>query len=208
MATLPRAPRADQEAWDVADRRRGGRRLRPDRIAVRLRGRGSSRRPTCSAWPRGLTGGYLPLSATLTTEEVYSRRSTARPSEGKTFFHGHTFAGNPLGAAVALASLRVFDDEKTLERTSRSQGRIAPRARLAELWPPGRTSATSVRKGLIAGDRAGRGQGQQDAIRLGEPPGRRPDLPAMPGNRWACLIRPLGDVLVDDASACRSRSRS
>jgi adenosylmethionine-8-amino-7-oxononanoate aminotransferase len=62
---------------------------------------------------KGITGGYLPLAATLTTEEVYSA-FFATAAEGKTFQHGHTFGGNPLGAAVALANLRVFEDEHTL----------------------------------------------------------------------------------------------
>src|SRR5207248_7088299 len=51
---------------------------------------------------KGLTGGYLPLAATLTTEEVYAA-FFASAVEEKTFQHGHTYGGNPLGAAVALA---------------------------------------------------------------------------------------------------------
>jgi adenosylmethionine-8-amino-7-oxononanoate aminotransferase len=53
---------------------------------------------------KGLTGGYLPLAATLTTEEVFAA-FLGRAEEGRTFFHGHTYTGNPLGAAVAIASL-------------------------------------------------------------------------------------------------------
>src|SRR5262249_56310548 len=52
---------------------------------------------------KGLTGGYLPLAATLTTDEVF-RAFLGRPEEGRTFYHGHTYTGNPLGAAVALAN--------------------------------------------------------------------------------------------------------
>ena len=63
---------------------------------------------------KGLTGGYLPMAATLTTEAVYSA-FFATAAEEKTFQHGHTYGGNPLAAAVALASLRVFDEEETLE---------------------------------------------------------------------------------------------
>ena len=62
---------------------------------------------------KGLTGGYLPLAATLATESIYAA-FFGTAAEGKTFYHGHTYGGNPLGAAVALASLRVFDDEQTL----------------------------------------------------------------------------------------------
>ncbi|HEY8506523.1 MAG TPA: adenosylmethionine--8-amino-7-oxononanoate transaminase, partial [Gemmataceae bacterium] len=53
---------------------------------------------------KGLTGGYLPLAATLTTDEVYSA-FLGRAEEGRTFFHGHTYTGNPLGCAAALASI-------------------------------------------------------------------------------------------------------
>jgi adenosylmethionine-8-amino-7-oxononanoate aminotransferase len=56
---------------------------------------------------KGLTGGYLPLAATLTTTEVY-RAFLGRPEEGRTFYHGHTYSGNPLGAAVALANLDLL----------------------------------------------------------------------------------------------------
>jgi adenosylmethionine-8-amino-7-oxononanoate aminotransferase len=56
---------------------------------------------------KGLTGGYLPLAATLTTDEVY-RAFLGPASAGRTFYHGHTYTGNPLGAAVALASLDLL----------------------------------------------------------------------------------------------------
>ena len=56
---------------------------------------------------KGLTGGYLPLAATLATDEIYDA-FLAEPSEGKTFFHGHTYTGNPLGCAAALASLAAL----------------------------------------------------------------------------------------------------
>ena len=79
---------------------------------------------------KGLTGGYLPLAATLTTEEVYAA-FLATAAEGKTFYHGHTYGGNPLGAAVALASLQVFDDEATLASMPPKVDRLA--ARLAEM---------------------------------------------------------------------------
>jgi adenosylmethionine---8-amino-7-oxononanoate aminotransferase len=60
---------------------------------------------------KGLTGGYLPLAATLTTDAVYEA-FLGRPEEGRTFFHGHTYTGNPLGAAVALANLDLLDDDR------------------------------------------------------------------------------------------------
>src|SRR3712207_2296515 len=64
---------------------------------------------------KGLTGGYLPLAATLTTERIYEGFLGA-PEERRTFFHGHTYTGNPLACAAALASLDVFEEERTLAR--------------------------------------------------------------------------------------------
>ena len=75
---------------------------------------------------KGLTGGYLPLAATLTTERVFEG-FLGDPSEGRTFFYGHSYAGSQLGCAAALASLRVFREERVLEQLP------AKIARLGEL---------------------------------------------------------------------------
>jgi adenosylmethionine-8-amino-7-oxononanoate aminotransferase len=64
---------------------------------------------------KGLTGGYLPLAATLTTERIYEG-FLGDAAQGRTFFHGHTYTGNPLACAAALATLDVFERERTLER--------------------------------------------------------------------------------------------
>ena len=69
---------------------------------------------------KGLTGGYLPLAATLTTEKIY------RAFRQTTFFHGHTYTGNPLGCAAALASLKLFKQEQTLANV-RANSRLATR---------------------------------------------------------------------------------
>ena len=75
---------------------------------------------------KGLTGGTLALSATLVRERIYDAFLGER-SEGKHIFHGHSYAGNPIACAAALASLELFD-EGTLERAKRialvAQGRI------------------------------------------------------------------------------------
>ena len=75
---------------------------------------------------KGLTGGYLPLAVTLTTERVFDG-FLGEPHEGRTFFYGHSYAGSQLGCAAALASLRVFRDERILEQLP------AKIARLGEL---------------------------------------------------------------------------
>jgi adenosylmethionine---8-amino-7-oxononanoate aminotransferase len=63
---------------------------------------------------KGITGGYLPLAATLATERIYEG-FLGELEEFRTFFHGHTYTGNPLACAAALATLDVFEEERTLE---------------------------------------------------------------------------------------------
>nr|WP_313884858.1 adenosylmethionine--8-amino-7-oxononanoate transaminase [Desulfofundulus sp. TPOSR] len=69
--------------------------------------------PDLMCLAKGITGGYLPLAATLTTDEVYSA-FLGKPEEGKTFYHGHTYTGNPLACAAALASIELFEKENLL----------------------------------------------------------------------------------------------
>ena len=67
--------------------------------------------PDCIALAKGLTGGYLPLAATLCTEKIFE--AFLGGSE-ETFYYGHSYCGSPLGCAAALANLQVFEDEQTL----------------------------------------------------------------------------------------------
>lgn len=69
--------------------------------------------PDLMALAKGLTGGYLPLAATLTSEQIFSA-FLGEHGEYKTFFHGHSYTGNQLGCAAALANLRVFEEENVL----------------------------------------------------------------------------------------------
>ncbi|OGC21404.1 adenosylmethionine--8-amino-7-oxononanoate transaminase [candidate division WOR-1 bacterium RIFOXYB2_FULL_42_35] len=64
---------------------------------------------------KGITGGYLPLAATLTTNKIY-QAFLGKHEDKKTFFHGHTYTGNPLGCAAALANLEIFRKEKTIQK--------------------------------------------------------------------------------------------
>jgi adenosylmethionine-8-amino-7-oxononanoate aminotransferase len=64
---------------------------------------------------KGITGGYLPLAATLVTEEIFSA-FLGEYQEFKTFFHGHTYTGNPLGCAAAIANIELFEREDIIER--------------------------------------------------------------------------------------------
>ncbi len=68
---------------------------------------------------KGLTGGYMPLAATLTTQKIY-QAFLGECRELKTFFHGHSYTGNALGCAAALANIRVFKNEKTLAKVKQS----------------------------------------------------------------------------------------
>jgi adenosylmethionine-8-amino-7-oxononanoate aminotransferase len=70
--------------------------------------------PDIMALSKGITAGYLPLAATLTTQKVYDA-FLGEYRELKTFFHGHTFTGNPIACAAALASLDLFESERLLE---------------------------------------------------------------------------------------------
>lgn len=71
--------------------------------------------PDILACAKGLTGGYLPLAATLATEEIYEA-FLGEYEDFKTFFHGHTYTANPLACAAALANLELFRKQKTLQK--------------------------------------------------------------------------------------------
>ena len=71
-------------------------------------------KPDFMCLSKGITSGTLPLGVTLTTEKVY-KAFYADYKKKKTFYHGHTFTGNPLGCAVAVASIDLFKKEKTIQ---------------------------------------------------------------------------------------------
>jgi adenosylmethionine-8-amino-7-oxononanoate aminotransferase len=131
---------------------------------------------------KGITGGYMPLAATLASERVYEG-FLGEFEEFKTFFHGHTYTGNPLACAAALASLDVFEEERVLER-------LGPKLELlAELLEPleAHPAVAEVRR-----------RGFMTGIELSDYPlevrmGHRVTLEA---RRRGAIIRPLGDVVV------------
>jgi len=75
---------------------------------------------------KGLTGGYMPLAATLATQKIFDA-FLGEPHEGKTFFHGHTFTGNPLACAAALASIDLMQQRDTVAHVNSIAKTIAPR---------------------------------------------------------------------------------
>jgi len=132
---------------------------------------------------KGLTGGYMPLAATLTSERVYEG-FLAGFEELRTFFHGHTYTGNPLACAAALATLDVFDEEDTLEAL---QPKIAL---LTDLLAEHARPLPAVReirqRGFMVGiELAG--------FELAERMGHQVTLLA---RERGAIIRPLGDTVV------------
>ncbi len=145
--------------------------------------------PDLMAIGKGLTGGYLPLAATLVTEKIY-RAFLGEYEEWKTFFHGHSYTGNPLGCAVALASLQVFKRARTLARVRAGMATLRRLLRpLAHLAHVGEIRQCGYMVGLeLVQDRASR-----KPYPLTERVGHRV---AMDARRRGLLIRPLGNVVV------------
>jgi adenosylmethionine-8-amino-7-oxononanoate aminotransferase len=132
---------------------------------------------------KGITGGYLPLAATLTTERVYEAFLGAH-EEYRTFFHGHTYTGNPLACAAALATLDVFEQERTLDR-------LQVKIELLGRWlrtdvEPLPAVAEVRRRGFMTGIELA---GFDPAERMGH-------RVALAARRRGAIVRPLGDVLV------------
>ncbi|MCE5268091.1 MAG: adenosylmethionine--8-amino-7-oxononanoate transaminase [Planctomycetaceae bacterium] len=89
--------------------------------------------PDLMCLAKGMTGGYLPMAATLATSEIW-RAFLGTHVESKTFYHGHTYGGNPLGAAAAMGTLDVFEQDHTLENLPAKITRLSDRlARIARL---------------------------------------------------------------------------
>ncbi len=138
---------------------------------------------------KGLTGGYLPMSAVLATDEIW-RAFLGSYAESKTFFHGHTYGGNPLCAAAGLATLDVFDEERTLERLRPKMARLGEHlARLAELPHVG-----NVRQlGMMGAVELVRDVAAKEPYPWQERRGHRVCEHALGEGVW---IRPLGNVVV------------
>ncbi len=138
---------------------------------------------------KGITGGYLPLSATLATEEVFSE-FLGRPEEHRSLYHGHSYSANPITCAAALANLDVFEAERTLEQ-------LGPKAELLQrLLKPiadhphvGEVRQRGFMVGIeLVADRASK-EPFDEALQMGA----RVATAARP---LGAIIRPLGDVVV------------
>jgi len=131
---------------------------------------------------KGITGGYLPLAATLATERVYEG-FLGEFEELRTFFHGHTYTGNPLACAAALATLDLFEQERTLEAL---QPKIELLGELLE--PLAASSAVDEvrRRGFMTGIELA---GFPPEARIGH-------QVTLEARRRGAIVRPLGDVVV------------
>jgi adenosylmethionine-8-amino-7-oxononanoate aminotransferase len=135
---------------------------------------------------KGLTGGYLPLAATLTTEQIYS--TFLGPAENA-FYYGHSYTANPLGCAAALASLDLFKDEQTLEQLQPKIQQMT--AQLAEMKSRHPVIHDVRQCGFVAG------------IELRQPDGERFPRHARTGEtvcleaaKHGLLTRPILDTIV------------
>ena len=138
---------------------------------------------------KGITGGYLPLAATLTTGEIFDA-FLGEDNEGRTFFHGHTYAGNPLGCAAALAAIRRFETHNVLaslrpkiKLLTQGLGRFRTLAHVDDVRQCGFIAGVE----LIAERSGGRPYPPKDRI------GARVCGEA---RKRGLLIRPLGDTIV------------
>jgi adenosylmethionine-8-amino-7-oxononanoate aminotransferase len=153
--------------------------------------------PDLMALAKGLTGGVLPLAATLASRRVYEGFLFPYASQ-KTFFHGHTYTGNPLACAVALESLRLFRTERTLARLAPKIRRLeAALEPLLEFPHVGAIRQQGFMVGIeLMRDKARRtGYGYAEAV--GAKVCRR-------ARDYGVLLRPLGDVVVLMPPLCMS----
>lgn len=146
-------------------------------------------RPDLLCLAKGLTGGYLPLAATLATDRVY-QAFLGSFGAAKTFFHGHTYTGNPLACAAALASLELFETDRTLERLGptlealqRGLDRLATHRHVGDVR----------RRGAMVGIELVKDRATKEPFAFDERIGFKVCLEARKHGVW---LRPLGNVIV------------
>jgi adenosylmethionine-8-amino-7-oxononanoate transaminase len=139
---------------------------------------------------KGITAGYLPLAATVTTEELFSA-FLGEYKEFKTFFHGHTYTGNPLGCAVALANLELFKQQHIIERM---QPKIAYLKRRLKQDFGSLAHVADVRQwGFMVGIELVENKNERRSYPPEKRTGHKVILEA---RKRGVMIRPLGDVII------------
>ncbi len=146
-------------------------------------------RPDIMCLAKGITGGTLPLAATLVTDEIYGA-FLGEVHECKTFYHGHTYTGNPVACAAACASIDIFSRERVLERLQPKIKRLS--ARLREIAGYGHVGQVRQR-GFMVGIELVADKETKRPYALKERVGHRVILEA---RKHGVIIRPLGDVIV------------
>ncbi len=138
---------------------------------------------------KGITGGYLPLSATLTTQKVFGAFLGA-PHQGKTFFHGHTYCGNPLACAAAIASIDLMHKNRLVERVATNAQKLSRMLeRLRELPHIGQIRQQGYMIGIdLVADR--------DPGRPFDPRARVGAMVCRAIRDRGIILRPLGDTIV------------
>jgi adenosylmethionine---8-amino-7-oxononanoate aminotransferase len=139
---------------------------------------------------KGITGGYLPLAATFATEEIF-QTFLAPYEEFKAFFHGHTYTGNALACAVALASLQVFENEGVLENVIRRSQQL--RSKLESDFLPLRHVGDIRQLGLMVGIELVRNCDNRHPFAASDRVGVRTIMEA---RKRGIILRPLGNVIV------------
>ena len=138
---------------------------------------------------KGITAGYLPLAVTLTTRKIFDG-FLGEYKEKKTFFHGHTYTGNPLACAAALANLELFKKEKTLEKL---QPKIQFLKNELEKFKKLKNAGDIRQKGLIAGIELVKDKQSKQPYPWEEKMGIRV---CQKVREYGVLLRPLGNVIV------------
>jgi len=145
--------------------------------------------PDILCMAKGMTGGYLPLAATLTTDEVF-RAFLGEYQEFRTFFHGHTYTGNPLACAASIASIDLFKKEKTLARL---QPKIAYLKKELSVFSELSHVGNIRQKGFMVGIELVKDRGTKTPYLPVDKIGARVVLEC---RKNGLIIRPLGDVIV------------
>ncbi|HBF11781.1 MAG TPA: adenosylmethionine--8-amino-7-oxononanoate transaminase [Deltaproteobacteria bacterium] len=145
--------------------------------------------PDIMCMAKGITGGYLPLAATLTSQKIYDAFH-GNYEELKTFFHGHTYTGNPLACAAALANLEIFKKEKTIQKT---QSRIKQLKKGLEKFRELKHVGDIRQLGLMVGIELFKEVETKTSYQLTEKIGIRIIQHA---RKLGVIIRPLGPVIV------------
>ncbi len=156
--------------------------------------------PDLVALAKGLTGGYLPVAATLASREIFDA-FLGDYAELKTFFHGHSYTGNALGCAAALANLKIFETENTLEKNAALEQTLA--RNIAKFWD--HPNVGDVRQeGLIAAIEIVRDFPTRQSFPFADRLGHRICEAA---RAHGLLTRPVGDVLILMPPYCATESQ-